>query len=120
MRGNLSDELLNTINERIYLDLELNVINSKLIQAEKDGKEGFTNHLHKLYSNVSKQRKEINAYLKENGVKIHEVEVLDDMFVRYKYHQRLHGGFKEGDQMYWKAGMKLELKRRMSKYFGGE
>lgn len=117
MRANISNELLDAINERIYLDLEIHILTNKMKKADN---EGFANYMNNLISDLIKQRKTVNDHLKSNGVKIHEVVEVDDIFVRYPYVQRINGGFKEGYQQYWKAGLKLQLKRRMSKYFGGE
>jgi hypothetical protein len=117
MRADISDELLNAINERIYLDLEIHVLTAK---ANKSDNEGFSNYINKLITNVIKQRKEVNDYLTSNGVKIYDVQEIDDMFIKYPYSQKINGGYKEGYQQFWKAGIKLQLKRRMTKYFGGD
>jgi transcriptional accessory protein Tex/SPT6 len=119
MRANISEELLNMIDESIYLQLELHIVDNKINKAETENNEGFANHLRKIQLNIIKQHKETNDYLRQNGIKIHEVEVLDDMFVRYKYHQKINGGFKEGYNQYWKTAMTFNLNKRMKKYFGG-
>ncbi|MGG3987292.1 hypothetical protein [Bacillus smithii] len=119
MRANISDELLNAINERIYLDLEIHVLNRKFAKAEREGKKGFANYIDGLLKDVTKKRKKVNAYLNKNGVKIFDPENVDNMFVQYRYYQRINGGYKEGIQKYWKAALKLGLKKRMSKYFIG-
>jgi hypothetical protein len=116
MRANVSDELLDAINERIYLDLEVHVLTKKLNESDN---EGFSNYINKLISNVIKQRKEVNDYLTSNGVKIFEVVEIDDMFVKYPYSQQINGGYKEGYQQLWKAGIKFKLKQRMANYFTG-
>jgi hypothetical protein len=117
MRANLSNELLNAIDDRIYLDLEIYALTNKMNKADN---EGFKNYLDKLISDIIKHRKQVNDYLIKNGVKIHDVVEIDDMFVEYPYHQKTMGGFKEGTMRYWKSAMKLQLKRRMNKYFGGD
>jgi hypothetical protein len=81
VRATISEELLDMIDESIYLQLELHIIDKKITKAEADNNEGFANHLRKIHSNIIKQHKEINDHLRQNGIKIHEVEVLDDMFV---------------------------------------
>jgi hypothetical protein len=120
MRATISEELLDMIDESIYLQLELHIIDKKITKAEADNNEGFVNHLRKIHSNIIKQHRKINEHLRQNGIKIHDVEVLDDMFVRYKYHQKINGGFKEGYNQYWKAGIKLKLNKRIKRYFGGD
>lgn len=119
MRANISDELLNAINEKIYLDLELHVLNLRFTKAEQEGKNGFANHINKIISDVIKQRKSVSDYLKQNNVKVFEAEEIDDMFVEYKYYQKLDGGYKEGSQRFWRDAIKLQLKRRINKYFAG-
>ncbi|MEH7116081.1 hypothetical protein V7128_01480 [Neobacillus vireti] len=120
MRATISEELLNMIDESIYLNLELHIIDGKINKAEADKNEGFANHLRKIHSNIIKRHKEINDHLRQNGIKIHEVEVLDDMFVQYRYHQKVNGGFKEGYNRYWKTAMTFNLNKRMKRHFGGD
>jgi hypothetical protein len=117
MRGNLTDELLNAINERIYLDLEIHYLTSRMNKADN---EGFKQYVDGLISNLIKQRKQTNDYLNENGIKIYDVREIDDMFVEYPYSQKVNGGYKEGTQRFWKDAVKLQLKRRMASYFRGE
>jgi hypothetical protein len=117
MRANISDELLNAINERIYLDLEIHMLTSRM---NKSDNEGFKQYVDGLISNLIKQRKQTNDYLNENGIKIYDVREIDDMFVEYPYSQKVNGGYKEGSQRFWKAAVKYQLKQRMGKYFGGE
>jgi hypothetical protein len=114
MRANISEELLDAINESIYLDLEVHILTKKMDESNNDG---FKRYLDKLINDVIKQRKEINNHLKANGIKIFEVEVLDDMFVRYPYSQKVNGGYKEGYQQFWKSAMTYHLNRRMKKYW---
>lgn len=118
LRANISEELMNAINDRIYLDLELHVLNNRLFKAEREGKEGFAEYLNKLILDVSLKRKATNECLRSNGVKIHDViEDEDAEFVTYPYHQKINGGFKEGEMRYWRSALKLGLKKRMSEYF---
>jgi hypothetical protein len=117
MRANISDELLNAINERIYLDLEIHMLTGRM---NKSDNEGFKQYVDGLISNLIKQRKQTNDYLNENGIKIYDVREIDDMFIEYPYSQKVNGGYKEGAQRFWKDAIKLQLKRRMASYFRGE
>jgi hypothetical protein len=116
MRGNISDELLNGVNERIYLDLEIHMLTNRM---NKSNNEGFKQYIDGLISNLIKQRKQVNDYLVQNGIKIYEVKEIDDMFIEYPYSQKISGGYKEGTQRFWKDAVKLQLKRRLGKYFEG-
>lgn len=120
MRANISDDLIKAINEKIYLDLELHILQKKLIEAESQGKTGFAEYLNKLILKVTSERRVNNNYLHKYGVKVREPEELDDMFVRYYYSvQSDLGGYKEGYEQFWKSAMTFNLKKRMSKYFKG-
>ena len=116
MRANISDELLNAINERIYIDLEIHLLTSRM---NKSDNEGFNQYVDGLITSLIKQRKQTNDYLKENGVKIYEVREIDDLFIEYPYIQKVNGGYKEGTQRFWKDAVKYQLKQRMSSYFRG-
>lgn len=117
MRANVSEELLNAIDDKIYLDLEINVLNSKLHKAEQAGNKGFAEYLNKLILKVTNERRNQNQFLRDNGVKIYDVIQVDDYFVEYPYSQKIAGGYKEGTMRYWKSAIKFNLKKRMSKYF---
>ena len=117
MRPDISSELLKAINERIHLDLLLHILNKKFIKAENEGNDGFAKYLDKIIKDVSRQRKEVNDYLRQNGVKIFDPEKVDDMFIQYRYYQKVNGGYKEGVQRYWRDAIKFQLKKRLSKYF---
>lgn len=119
MRANISEELINAIDDKIYIDLQIHVLNKKLIKAEQEGNVGFAKHISNVITEVTQQRKQVNDYLRQNNVKVFDAEEVDDMFVEYKFYQKVEGGYKEGNQRYWKAALKYSLKRRMKKYFAG-
>lgn len=108
---------MNEIEERIYLDLEIYALTKRLHKAQQEGNTAASKYYDKLVSDVIKKRKETNDNLKQNGIKIFDPVNVDEMFVRYHYSQKVSGGYKEGYQQYWKSALKLQLKRRMSKYF---
>jgi hypothetical protein len=117
MRANISEELLNQIDERIYLDLEIYSLTRRMNKADN---EGFKNHLDNIINDLIKQRRELNTFLIKNGVKIYDVVEDDDKeFVEYPYSVKVDGGYKQGTMRYWRHALRFKLKNRMSKYFGG-
>lgn len=121
MRANISDELLNAIDERVYLDLDIHILTKRMNDAEKAGNKGFTIHINNLITEVIKQRKSVNDYLLKNNVKIYDVvEDEDKEFVEYPYSVKVEGGYKQGTMRYWRHALRYKLKIRMSNYFGGE
>jgi hypothetical protein len=125
MRANLPDELFKAIDEKIYIDLEIHIINKKLLEAEEQGKEGFAKHLNQILTKLTQQRRTVNDYLRKNGIKVQEavnyydVQGEDSIFVDYYYSQKVDGGYKEGTMRYWKSALTLKLKKRMKDYFAG-
>lgn len=120
MRANISDELLEAINEAIYLDLELHIIEKRMMDAEKKGNEGFAEHLNVLFFKVSSKRKANKQYLKDNGITVYDPVKVDEFFVEYPYSQKVSdGGYKEGTNRYWRSAMTFNLKKRMNGYFKG-
>jgi hypothetical protein len=118
MRANISNELLNAIDERIYLDLEIHIMTKKMNESDN---EGFKNYLGKIINDLIKQRRELNTHLIKEGVKIYDVVEDDDKeFVEYPYSVKVNGGFKQGTMRYWRHALRFKLKNRMNKYFGGE
>lgn len=116
MRANISDELMNEIEECIYLGIEIHMYSNKLEKAINEGNTTLTKFYERIVKETTIQRKAVNDFLKQNGIKIYDPES-DEMFVRYKYSQKVNGGYKEGIIQIWKDAIKLKLKRRMSKYF---
>ncbi|MFS1518638.1 hypothetical protein V1503_19560 [Bacillus sp. SCS-151] len=92
MRAIISDELLNAIVEMIYLNLEIQVLEKKVENAEESKEAAIRNVL----LNVKNKRKETGKYLKDNNVTIKDVVDLDEEFVVYPYVQKINGGYKEG------------------------
>jgi hypothetical protein len=117
MRANISDELLDQIEERIYLDIEIHMYNSKLEKANKEGNKTLATFYERIVKETTVQRKEVNDFLKQNGIKIYDVVEVNPDFIEYPYSQKVNGGYKEGQMRFWKAAIKYKLKKRMSKYF---
>jgi flagellar biosynthesis GTPase FlhF len=117
MRANLSDELMDQIEERIYLDIEIHMFSSKFEKANKEGNQSLATFFERVVKETTNQRKEVNDFLKQNGIKIYDVVEVNPDFVEYPYSQKINGGYKEGTMRFWRAAIKLKLKRRISKYF---
>lgn len=109
MRANIPDELIKLIDEMIYLDLEVHILNKKIDKGKSVEK------LQSILKQVLDKRIEVRKQLRDQGVKIHN-PVSDDMFVRYRYSVKVDGGYKQGIMQYWKDAMKLTLKKRMRNY----
>lgn len=119
MRANISDELLDMINEKIYVSLEIHVLNKRLISSDEKGTKGFSKHLESVIKEKNSELKKVNDFLRANGIKVGEAERIDDFFIEYYYSCKVDGGFKEGTMRYWESAIKYNLKKRLNKYFTG-
>ncbi|WP_137743418.1 hypothetical protein [Robertmurraya siralis] len=118
MRGFIPNELMNAIYDKIYLDLEVHILNSKLHKAEDKGMKDNAEYLNKLILDVIAQRREVSHYLHKNGVKIQEpIEDTDGEFITYKYSVSINGGYNEGQIRFWRCAIRNNLQERMNKYF---
>jgi hypothetical protein len=113
MRAAISDEWLDMINEKIYLGLEIHVLNKRLISSGNINQK----QLETVIKMKNNELKQVNSFLNKHKIKVGEVEKLDSMFVQYYYSIKVDGGYKEGYQKYWRDAMKLNLKKRLSKHF---
>ncbi|MCA1027059.1 hypothetical protein LCM23_13235 [Cytobacillus kochii] len=123
MRAAISDELMNMITEKIYIDLEINVLHNRLEKAVKANNEELIPKLNKIIYTVTRERKHINSLLRENNIKVFEPEYFydspdaDPIFIDYRYYQKVKGGYKEGSQRFWKDAIKYKLKLRVQRHF---
>lgn len=117
MRANISEDLIKLIDKKILLDLQIHILNRKYDKAEKEGNKGYTEYIDKVIKKVIARRKEVKEILNINNIKIFD-PVSDDEFVEYKYYQKLKsGGIAEGSMRYWKAALKLRLKKMTQEYW---
>ncbi|MGD7046948.1 hypothetical protein [Rossellomorea marisflavi] len=105
------------IDEKIYLDLEIHVINKRLILSEKKGTKGYSKHLESIIKEKIEDRKRVSEFLRKNGIKVDDPIPEDEHFVEYHYSCKVDGGYKEGTMKYWKHALRYSLKKRLGKYF---
>ena len=84
MKANIPKELEELIDEKIYIDLEIHILNTRLNKSnenkDKDRIIYFENRLDQKF----KERKKVNDQLRKEHVKIFS-PVSDDMFVQYDF-----------------------------------
>ncbi|PKR83546.1 hypothetical protein [Heyndrickxia camelliae] len=115
----ISEEILSSIDEKIMLDVEISVIQNKILKAENENKEGFKQYLEKILKSLLNQRIELVQFHKKNGVKISEPKRVSDMFIEYYYSVKYSGGYRDGYKRYWDKGIQFRLKQKMKGYFMG-
>ncbi|MED1741413.1 hypothetical protein P4U97_18235 [Bacillus swezeyi] len=114
MRPIISDELADAIHEKIIIDLCIHAMEARIVKAESDQNSELMGYFENKLKKLLSMRKNINSYLKNENTKIHEVVICDDMFVEYPYYIKTkEGGIKEGISRYWKAALKLHMKRKL-------
>lgn len=114
MRPIISDELANAIHKKIIIDLCIYAMETRVNKAELIKNKKLIGYYESKLKKLLSMRKRINSYLKNENTKIQEVVICDDMFVEYPYYIRTEeGGIKEGTSRYWKAALKLHMKRML-------
>ena len=105
MKANIPSELETMIYEYIYSRMLVEVLNKKM---SKETGENSYKILENRYKRAHMKMLDQKKYLKERDVKVDPMEDIDDMFSIVRYFV----GFKEGDFRFWKAALRMELKRR--------
>lgn len=113
MKARISDELENSINEKIMLDLEIHVINRKLVDAERTGSSSLS-ILTALYQARHKLLAELNQYLRKEQVKVESPVRRNDIFIDYHFSVKVDGGYKRGTLSYWDIVLKQRTQQRIN------
>jgi hypothetical protein len=117
MRANISDLWFNKMEEKIYVDLELHILNNKLTKSKENKQSKLVKQMENLIKQKNNEKRDLNQFLRDNKIKIEKAIRVDDMFVRYHYYCKVEAGYKEGYLQFWDSAMKYKLKKRLNKYF---
>ena len=114
MRPIISDELANAIHEKIIIDLCIHAMETRISKVDSIEDKKTSGYYESKLKKLLLMRKRINSYLKNEKTKIQEAVICDDLFVEYPYYIKTkEGGIKEGTSRYWKAALKLHMKRML-------
>lgn len=116
MKANISEELENLINEKIYLDLEIHLLTKKMDKARHRNELDSLNRYEQIFNDKFKELKAANDLLRKQNVKVHKPNK-DGEFVQYNFYVKENGGYKEGYFRYWISAIKYKLKQRLDPYF---
>lgn len=105
MKANIPRELEKAINEKIMLDLQIHVLNQKMKKGMK---------LDSLLKDRLNQLREVNSYLRKQGVKVAPPKRRDEIFIDYYFSQYINGGYKEGILSYWDIVLKQRTEKRLN------
>lgn len=115
MKANVPKEYEDTAHAYTYNKLIVDVLNKKINKAEQEGKDGYKKWLEGKLKIVLVEQSKMREFMKEHGIRVTELEEIDDMFVMYKmYVSGKDGGYKEGHQMIWRAALKLRLTKLLN------
>ncbi|WP_338472729.1 hypothetical protein R4Z10_08360 [Niallia sp. XMNu-256] len=113
MKPNIPKELEDLIDEKIYLDLEIHILNTKLNKLNEKKDNDRITFFEKKLGDKFKERKKVNDQLRKEKVTIYS-PINDDMFVQYDFSIKTNGGYKEGNFRYWKSAIKYKLNQRLN------
>lgn len=120
MKAMIPDDMQDKIYKVVLTEILVDVLNKKVQLAESEGKEGYRDYLNKGLQVAINNHRELKTYMHENQIKVHPVKVIDEMIVKYPYSIKMETGYKEGYIQFWKAAIKLHLKRMTKEIFGKE
>ena len=114
LKANIPKELEELIDEKIYLDLEIHILNSQLNKLNQNKDEERIIYFEKRLEKKYQELRKVNNELRKENVKIYK-PVSDDMFVQYDFSiKTAEGGYKEGNFRYWKSAIKYKLNKRLN------
>ncbi|MDA7027888.1 hypothetical protein PJ311_15030 [Bacillus sp. CLL-7-23] len=117
MKPMISDQLTKAIHEKIITDLCIHALETRIDKNDSSQNMKLANDYKEKLKKLFLLRKQLSDYLRKEHVKIQEVVVCDDMFVEYPYYiKTAEGGIKQGTSRYWKAALKLHMKRKLEEF----
>lgn len=115
MKANVPKEYEDTVYDFTYSKLIVDVLNKKIIRAEAEGKVEYANWLEAKLKIVLVEQGTMRKFMRDHGIKVTELEEVDDMFVQFNaYYANKAGGYKEGHNRIWRAALKLKLTRKLN------
>jgi hypothetical protein len=112
-QANIPKELEELIDEKIYIDLEIHILTTRLDKSNQNKDKDRIIYFEKRLDQKFKERKKVNDQLRKENVKIFS-PVSDDMFVQYDISINVNGGYKQGNFRYWKAALIYKLNKRLN------
>jgi hypothetical protein len=109
MRAAIPDEWLDMINEKIYLDMEIDILINRIERCDHD-----STRYKDLLKIKHNQRADVNAFLRKHSIRIEPPEKYNEEFVKYYYSCKMDGGYKEGYMTYWISAIKYKLNKRLN------
>ena len=110
MRVIIPREQERIIKEKIYLDLEVDVLKKKVKNANSEKDYVFLER--KLKVSLENRRK-IKSSLQNEQITIYP-SVKEGWFVQYDFSVKMKSGFTEGNFRFWIAVMKSNLNKRLN------
>lgn len=115
MKANVPKEYEDTAYDYTYSKLMVDVLNKKITKAESEGNDGYKKWLEGKLRIVLDDQKRMREFLNEHGIRVTELEEVDDFMVQYKIFVRgKDGGYKEGHQLIWRAALKYRLTKLLN------
>ena len=113
MKANIPKELEELIDEKIYIDLEIHILTTRLDKSNQNKDKDRIIYFEKRLDQKFKERKKVNDQLRKENVKISK-PVSDDIFAQYDISLKTNGGYKEGNLRYWKDAIKYKLNKSLN------
>lgn len=111
MKANIPREFDDAIHDYIILGLLVETLEKKQRKGE---------NVETVLDQVMKEHIKVKTYMRKNGIKVHEGEIVNEEFVEFGYTVKVLGGYKEGNNRYWRAAIRRHMNKRLESLRKGE
>ena len=111
MKANLPQEFEDAIHDYIIIGLLVETLENKQRKGE---------NVDQVHEVVMKEHIKVKGYMRMNGITVHEGESVNEEFLEFPYTVKVKGGYKEGNNRYWRAAIRMQMNKRLASLRKGE
>ena len=106
MKASIPQDYDDAIYDYIIIGLLLETLENKQRKGE---------NVEKAIDHVINELSKVKSYMRKHGIKVHEGEIVNVEFLEFPYTVKVEGGYKEGKNRYWRAAIKMQMNKRLTK-----
>lgn len=104
MKASIPQEFEDAIHDYIIIQMMIEVLDKKLADGMK---------VEKVIDKLLKNHAKIKSFMRKHNIKVYEPKVIDEEFVEYTYSIKTNGGYKEGNNRYWRHALRMHMNKRL-------
>ena len=111
MKASISKEFEDAIHDYIILGLLVETLEHKQRNGE---------NVEQILDQVMKGHIKVKKFMRKNGIKVHDGEKVNEDFYEFWYTVKVRGGYKEGNNRYWRPAIRRHMNKRLESLRKGE